>query len=94
MDRYTAAECTIIFWGLGQYWGRVVPQNGKGHLIGHVRDIHTGKGLENPVNRLYTTNAAQPFHVDDADVVGMALPQALLDQGKWLQCSVLLHKGL
>ncbi|KAK9805018.1 hypothetical protein WJX73_002321 [Symbiochloris irregularis] len=71
VDRYTAAECTLIFWGFGQYWGRVVPQNGKGHLIGHVRDIHTGKGLENPVNRLYTTNAAQPFHVDDADVVGL-----------------------
>lgn len=34
------------------------------------QDIHTGRGLENPVNRLYTTNAAQPFHVDDADVVG------------------------
>ena len=35
-----------------------------------MQDIHAGRGLENPVNRLYTSNAAQPFHVDDADVVG------------------------
>ncbi|MCJ1425706.1 hypothetical protein MMC29_003606 [Sticta canariensis] len=38
----------------------------------HLQDIHAGRGLENPVNRLYTSNAAQPFHVDDADVVAKA----------------------
>lgn len=35
-----------------------------------VQDIHSGDGLKNPINRLYSTNAAEPWHVDDADVVG------------------------
>ena len=35
-----------------------------------VQDIHKGDGLKNPINRVYSTNAAEPWHVDDADVVG------------------------
>ena len=35
-----------------------------------LQDIHRGDGLSNPLNRLYSTNAAEPWHVDDADVVG------------------------
>lgn len=35
-----------------------------------VQDIHKGAGLKNPINRVYSTNAAEPWHVDDADVVG------------------------
>lgn len=71
VHRYTAAESTTVYWGLGTYWGKVVPQNKKAHLIGHVRDIHKGDGLKNPLNRVYSTNAAEPWHVDDADVVGL-----------------------
>lgn len=37
VHRYTAAESTTVYWGLGTYWGRIVPQNKKGHLVGHVR---------------------------------------------------------
>ena len=37
VDRYTAAESTTVYWGLGTYWGKIVPQNKKAHLIGHVR---------------------------------------------------------
>lgn len=35
-----------------------------------LQDIHKGDGLKNPINRVYSTNAAEPWHVDDADVVG------------------------
>ena len=35
-----------------------------------MQDIHNGDGLKNPINRVYSTNAAEPWHVDDADVVG------------------------
>ncbi len=35
-----------------------------------MQDIHKGDGLKNPINRVYSTNAAEPWHVDDADVVG------------------------
>jgi len=37
VHRYTAAESTTVYWGLGTYWGKIVPQNKKAHLIGHVR---------------------------------------------------------
>lgn len=37
VDRYTAADSTAVYWGLGTYWGKFVPQNKKAHLIGHVR---------------------------------------------------------
>ena len=37
VDQYTAAESAIVYWGLGTYWGKIVPQNKKAHLIGHVR---------------------------------------------------------
>lgn len=40
-----------------------------------MQDIHSGDGLKNPINRLYSTNAAEPWHVDDADVVGEHLLQ-------------------
>ena len=39
-----------------------------------LQDIHKGDGLKNPVNRVYSTNAAEPWHVDDADVVGDSHP--------------------
>ena len=35
-----------------------------------LQDIHKGDGLKNPINRVYSTNAAEPWHVDDADIVG------------------------
>lgn len=37
VEQYTAAESTTVYWGLGTYWGKIVPQNKKAHLIGHVR---------------------------------------------------------
>ena len=37
-----------------------------------LQDIHKGDGLKNPINRVYSTNAAEPWHVDDADVVGQS----------------------
>ena len=38
-----------------------------------LQDIHKGDGLKNPINRVYSTNAAEPWHVDDADVVGQSI---------------------
>ena len=33
----TQQQLMLLFWGIGQYWGAAVPQNAKGHMIGHVR---------------------------------------------------------
>ena len=66
--RYSRQQQLAAYWILGLHWGRAVPQNAKGHLIGHIKDI--GHDPANPLTRLYATNAAQPWHNDGpADLV-------------------------
>ncbi len=37
VDRYSQRESVLAYWGFGLYWGRVVSQNAKGHIVGHVK---------------------------------------------------------
>jgi hypothetical protein len=37
VQKWTREEAILAYWGLGTYWGHAVSQNGKGHLIGHVK---------------------------------------------------------
>ncbi|GHB18912.1 hypothetical protein GCM10010377_05860 [Streptomyces viridiviolaceus] len=60
---------SAVFWGLGQYLGRPVPQNADGHMLGHVRD--TGRSLADPATRGYQTRAELPFHTDGADLLAL-----------------------
>lgn len=71
--RYTEDELATIFWGIGSYIGRAVPQNDRGHLLGHVRD--EGHSLAEPNARGYQTRASQSLHVDRCDVVGLLCVQ-------------------
>ena len=68
-QRFSRHELEIIFWGIGTYLGRAVPQNARGELLGHVRD--EGLTLDNPLARGYQTRASQSMHVDRCDVVGL-----------------------
>jgi len=54
---------------VGERLGVLVSQNTDGDLIGHVRD--DGSDPDDPNVRLYRTRAAQPFHTDGSDVVGL-----------------------
>lgn len=56
--------------GLGSYIGYPVSQNGRGHVLGHVKDLGEDSRAIDKV-RIYRTNARQFFHADDADVVGL-----------------------
>lgn len=71
VDRYSLAECAVAYWAIMLNLGGVdaVPQNAKGHLLGHVYDL--GGDASDPRTRIYTTKAAQPFHTDSADIVGL-----------------------
>lgn len=69
VQRYTAAEAAIAFWGIGAHLGRALPQNAKGHLLGHVRDF--GRSPDDPQARLYQTAVEMTFHSDSCDVVGL-----------------------
>jgi hypothetical protein len=71
---FPAAELTpedagLAYYGLGLHWGTPVPQNARGHLLGHVRDL--GVPRTSPAVRLYTTRERQDFHTDGSDVVGL-----------------------
>ncbi|KAI9902387.1 hypothetical protein N3K66_001739 [Trichothecium roseum] len=58
------------YMGLGTYLGYFVSQNGRGHVLGHVKDVGDDAERIDTV-RIYRTAARQFFHTDDCDVVGL-----------------------
>lgn len=69
LHRLTENEASIAYWGIGQHLGVPVSQNTDGDLLGHVRD--TGADPADPSVRLYRTRAAQPYHTDGSEAVGL-----------------------
>jgi hypothetical protein len=69
VERYGDDDIGRLHWGLGLYLGTAVSQNAAGDLLGHVRD--TGDDPNDPSVRLYKTHAAQGFHSDGSDLVGL-----------------------
>ncbi|MGY8872299.1 MAG: TauD/TfdA family dioxygenase [Pseudomonadales bacterium] len=68
IERYTDDEAAIIYYGLGLHMGTPVPQNLKGDMLGHVKNI----GAIDPKSvRVYETNEYLPYHADLSDVVGL-----------------------
>lgn len=67
--RLSRAENAAAFLGIGAHLGAARPQNAKGHLLGHVKDL--GRCSDDPTARLYQTNERQTYHTDSADVVGL-----------------------
>lgn len=69
VERWGEEISTLAYLGLGLHMGTLASQNAAGDLLGHVRD--TGADPNDPTVRLYRTNAAQGFHTDGADVIGL-----------------------
>jgi hypothetical protein len=87
-DRFSEQQATIIYWGLGCHLGRLVPQNRKGDLIGHIRDL----GRRGPYERAYATNEDLGFHTDSTDFVGLlCLRPALYGGESFVASSGLLY---
>ncbi|KAK6381975.1 uncharacterized protein PV06_03196 [Exophiala oligosperma] len=63
-------KSAVAYVGLGTYIGYPVSQNGRGHILGHVKDLGEDSTQIDKV-RIYRTNARQFFHADDSDVVGL-----------------------
>lgn len=79
VHRYSREQQLAAFWIFGLHWGRAVPQNKAGHLMGHIKDI--GSDPKDPNTRLYATREAQPWHNDGpADLVAL-LSLAAADEG-------------
>ena len=69
LERFTLEDAALLYWGIGCYFGRAVPQNGKGHLLGHVIDM--GRHEHDTNARIYQTSARQTYHVDTCDIVSL-----------------------
>lgn len=70
VNEWGTHKSAVAYMGLGTYIGYPVSQNGKGHILGHVKDLGEDSTQIDKV-RIYRTNARQFFHADDADVVGL-----------------------
>lgn len=63
-------KSAAIYLGIGTVFGYTLSQNGKGHVLGHVKDIGNDPTQIDKV-RIYSTAARQFFHTDSADLVGL-----------------------
>jgi hypothetical protein len=67
-EKYTEAEMSIIYYGLGLHMGTPVTQSEKGELLGEVQAV----GDPNKKStRVYETNEYLDYHTDLSDVVGL-----------------------
>lgn len=94
-DRYSAADCELIYWGIGVQFGTPISQNTRGHLLGHVRD--EGKSFDDPTVRGYQTAAKMDFHADQlpVDILGLFCVRAAKAGGASTLVSALtVHNAL
>lgn len=69
VERWSTREAAIAYWGLGTHLGEPCSQNGKGHVLGHVKNL--GLNYSDALTRGYQTNARLPYHTDSSDIVGL-----------------------
>jgi len=69
VERWSRETTSLAYGLIGTRLGIAVPQNGMGHVLGHVRDL--GHDPASPMTRIYTTSAAQEYHTDSCDIVGL-----------------------
>jgi hypothetical protein len=67
-SEWTNEDLVRAYWGIGTWFGDPVSQNAKADLLGHVIDKRQERAAD---TRIYQTNAAQPFHSDSCDIVGL-----------------------
>lgn len=87
VDDWSIEERQVAFWGLGMHLGRPIVQNAAGDLLGSVMNTTGTDPQSNANSRFYHTNAAAPFHVDGADVVGLMCVRAAKEGGASLVVS-------
>src|SRR5207302_4966380 len=75
VERMTREQQAIAYLGLGSWLGRFRPQNAKGHLLGHVKDL--GLDITDPNVRYYQTSRKLEYPTDSVVLaVPLCLPTA------------------
>jgi hypothetical protein len=70
VDRYSDAELTLLYWGIGLHLGEPWPQNAHGHVLGDVTD--QGKSVADPTSRGNELGGiGLDYHTDGSDLVGL-----------------------
>ncbi len=70
VERWSMRQAATAYFGIGTHFGNARPQNGKGHILGHVRDLGRD-GVNDPTSRIYQTTERQTFHTDSCDIVAL-----------------------
>ncbi|EHL00851.1 Clavaminate synthase-like protein [Glarea lozoyensis ATCC 20868] len=81
VEKWGNHKSAVAYMGLGTYLGYFVSQNGRGHVLGHVKDVGDDPTQIDRV-RIYRTNARQFFHADDSDIVGLLCIARALEGGE------------
>ncbi|EEH47690.2 uncharacterized protein PADG_03774 [Paracoccidioides brasiliensis Pb18] len=81
VEQWGNHKSAVAYMGLGTYLGYFVSQNGRGHVLGHVKDLGEDSTQTDKV-RIYRTNARQFFHTDDSDIVGLLCIAKALEGGE------------
>ncbi|OWP03787.1 hypothetical protein B2J93_2632 [Marssonina coronariae] len=81
VEKWGNHKSAVAYMGLGTQLGYFVSQNGKGHVLGHVKDLGEDPTAIDRV-RIYRTNARQFFHADDSDIVGLLCVSRALEGGE------------
>ncbi len=69
VEDFNREEVIRAWIGIGTHLGDPLPQNAKGHIIGHVKDLRRDANAKN--QRTFGTNERQPYHTDNCDIVGL-----------------------
>jgi hypothetical protein len=94
VGRYTRRQAATAYWGIGLRLGVAVSQNGKGHLLDHVKNL-TGGDFNDSTHRGYHTSADLPWHADSCDVVGLLCLQTAKSGGEsYFVSSVAIHNEM
>ncbi|KAF1810703.1 taurine catabolism dioxygenase TauD, TfdA family protein [Eremomyces bilateralis CBS 781.70] len=81
VETWGTPKSAVAYMALGSHLGHAVSQNGKGHILGHVKDLNEDATRTDKV-RIYRTNARQFFHTDAGDMVGLLCLARALEGGE------------
>ncbi len=70
VENWSTRQSATAYYGIGAHFGHARSQNGKGHVLGHVRDLGRD-AVNDPTARIYQTSERQTFHTDSCDIVAL-----------------------
>ena len=93
VERHDIATAAIAYLGIGRHFGSLRSSNGRGHLLGHVKDV--GADIKDGNTRFYQTNRRLEYHTDSADIVGLLCLQTAKSGGEsFLASSVTVYNEI